>query len=78
MPVEKLEEAVQIDAKNPGKGSRCNCEDRSFKKKETWAIMGDVDCDSCGARNSDHYYVCQKDCGYKFCNTCMERLEYPK
>lgn len=73
-----MDQAVQIDAKNPQIGSRCNCEDRSFKRKDTLPILGHVECDGCADANLDHYWVCQKNCGYKFCNKCMDKLEYPR
>lgn len=73
-----MEKAVQIDAKDAPTGSRCNCENRSFEKKETWPILGHVECDGCRNANLDYYWVCQKNCGYKFCNGCMDNLEYPK
>ena len=73
-----MENAVQIDAKEAPRGSRCNCENRSFEKKLTYPILGDVQCDSCGRANVDHYWKCTKGCGHKFCNECMDKLEYSK
>lgn len=73
-----MENAVQVDAKNGPPGTRCNCEDRSFTKKFNYPILGDVRCDGCGQANMDYYWVCQKSCGHKFCNECMDQLGYPK
>lgn len=69
---------MQIDAKDAPIGSRCNCENRSFEKKLTYPILGHVQCDGCGKANIDHFWVCQKGCGHKFCDECMEKLGYPK
>lgn len=69
---------MQIDAKDVPIGSRCNCENRSFEKKLNYPILGDVQCDYCVQTGMDYYWVCQKDCRRKFCNTCMDKLQYPK
>lgn len=73
-----MENAAQIDAKNVPRGSRCNCENPSFEKKLNYPILGHVQCDYCRRANLDHFWVCQKDCGLKFCNACMDSLTYPK
>lgn len=73
----KMENAVQIDAQNAPQGSKCTCQNPSFEKKQTWPILGNIQCNHCGKANVDHFYVC-KTCGLRFCEGSMDYLKYSR